>query len=146
MIYAGVAQLVEQLICNQQVAGSSPITSSKDGYILSLSLGEFLIGQRGLPVNLLLIASVVRIHPLPPNKNRNFDTKLRFCLFARKACKQQDFYKKKSFRVMDGLLKSEHFQPSHTHSVHSETFPRKITHRFRLFLGRKRCIVFGEFS
>ena len=26
--YAGVAQLVEQLICNQQVAGSSPITSS----------------------------------------------------------------------------------------------------------------------
>ena len=54
--------------------------------------------------------------------------------------------KKKSFRVMDGLLKSEHFQPSHTNSVHSETFPRKIMHRFRLFLGRKRCIVFGEFS
>jgi hypothetical protein len=26
---AGLAQLVEQLICNQQVAGSSPITSSK---------------------------------------------------------------------------------------------------------------------
>ena len=28
-LFAGVAQLVEQLICNQQVAGSSPITSSK---------------------------------------------------------------------------------------------------------------------
>lgn len=27
--YAGVAQLVEQLICNQQVRGSSPFTSSK---------------------------------------------------------------------------------------------------------------------
>ena len=27
--YAGVAQLVEQLICNQQVGGSSPSTSSK---------------------------------------------------------------------------------------------------------------------
>ena len=27
-IFAGVAQLAEQLICNQQVAGSSPITSS----------------------------------------------------------------------------------------------------------------------
>ena len=27
--FAGVAQLVEQLICNQQVAGSSPIASSK---------------------------------------------------------------------------------------------------------------------
>ena len=26
--YAGVAQLVEQLICNQQVAGSSPFASS----------------------------------------------------------------------------------------------------------------------
>lgn len=26
--FAGLAQLVEQLICNQQVAGSSPITSS----------------------------------------------------------------------------------------------------------------------
>ena len=26
VLYAGVAQLAEQLICNQQVAGSSPIT------------------------------------------------------------------------------------------------------------------------
>ena len=30
---AGVAQLVEQLICNQQVGGSSPSTSSKCGRI-----------------------------------------------------------------------------------------------------------------
>ncbi len=29
--FAGVAQPVEQLICNQQVAGSSPIASSKRG-------------------------------------------------------------------------------------------------------------------
>ena len=28
--YAGVAQLVEQLICNQQVGGSSPSTSSTE--------------------------------------------------------------------------------------------------------------------
>jgi hypothetical protein len=27
-VHAGVAQLVEQLICNQQVIGSSPIASS----------------------------------------------------------------------------------------------------------------------
>ena len=27
--FAGIAQLVEQLICNQQVAGSSPISGSK---------------------------------------------------------------------------------------------------------------------
>ena len=60
MIFAGVAQLAEQLICNQQVAGSSPITSS--------NMGEFPSGQRGQTVNLLLIASVVRIHPLPPSK------------------------------------------------------------------------------
>ena len=30
---AGIAQLVEQLICNQQVVGSSPIASSKCGRI-----------------------------------------------------------------------------------------------------------------
>ena len=30
---AGVAQLVEQLICNQQVGGSSPSTSSKRGLL-----------------------------------------------------------------------------------------------------------------
>ena len=28
LVRAGLAQLVEQLICNQQVVGSSPITSS----------------------------------------------------------------------------------------------------------------------
>ena len=31
-------------------------------------MGEFPSGQRGQTVNLLLSASVVRIHPLPPNK------------------------------------------------------------------------------
>ena len=28
LVYAGIAQSVEQLICNQQVGGSSPSTSS----------------------------------------------------------------------------------------------------------------------
>ena len=46
--FAGVAQLAEQLICNQQVAGSSPITSS--------NMGEFPSGQRGQTVNLLLFS------------------------------------------------------------------------------------------
>ena len=57
-IYADVAQLAEQLICNQQVIGSSPII----GF-----LGEFPSGQRGQTVNLLAVLSVVRIHlhPLP---------------------------------------------------------------------------------
>ena len=36
-------------------------------------MGEFPIGQRGQTVNLLLIASVVRIHLPPPNiRNPNF--------------------------------------------------------------------------
>ena len=36
--YAGIAQLAEQLICNQQVVGSSPITSSKNGKVLHLAV------------------------------------------------------------------------------------------------------------
>jgi hypothetical protein len=56
--FAGVAQPVEQLICNQQVAGSSPIASSKrEG---------FPSGQRGQTVNLLAQPSEVRILPPPP--------------------------------------------------------------------------------
>ena len=63
---AGVAQLVEQLICNQQVGGSSPSTSSINA---KLNMGEFPSGQRGQTVNLLRHASVVRIHLLPPNSS-----------------------------------------------------------------------------
>ena len=33
--FAGVAQLAEQLICNQQVAGSIPVTSSTKNYLLT---------------------------------------------------------------------------------------------------------------
>ena len=51
-----MAQLAEQLICNQQVNGSSPLIGSMDG---------FPSGQRGQTVNLLQIASVVRIHRHP---------------------------------------------------------------------------------
>ena len=65
---AGVAQLAEQLICNQQVAGSSPITSSK---FFKVNTGGFPSGQRGQTVNLLRLASMVRIH-LPPPAKRHF--------------------------------------------------------------------------
>ena len=58
---AGVAQLVEQLICNQQVAGSSPITSSKQ-----FNMVGFPSGQREQTVNLPSLTSMVRIHPPPP--------------------------------------------------------------------------------
>ena len=62
---AGVAQLVEQLICNQQVGGSSPSTSSN---VHKQNMGDFPSGQRGQTVNLLAKPSVVRIHHLPPNQ------------------------------------------------------------------------------
>ena len=54
--FADVAQLAEQLICNQQVIGSSPIIGFMDG---------FPSGQRGQTVNLLAMPSKVRIllHP-----------------------------------------------------------------------------------
>ena len=61
---AGIAQLVEQLICNQQVGGSSPSTSST--HRPQLNMEEFPSGQRGQTVNLLSMTSVVRIHPPPP--------------------------------------------------------------------------------
>ena len=54
---AGVAQLVEQLICNQQVGSSSLSTSSMKTsliYYQALYLGEFQSGQMGQTVNLLL--------------------------------------------------------------------------------------------
>ena len=65
---AGVAQLAEQLICNQQVAGSSPITSSN---FFKVNTGGYPSGQRGQTVNLLRLASMVRIH-LPPPAKRHF--------------------------------------------------------------------------
>ena len=62
---AGVAQLAEQLICNQQVAGSSPIASSTLWVKRELHMGRFPSGQREQTVNLPRHASVVRIHPCP---------------------------------------------------------------------------------
>ena len=59
-----MAQLAEQLICNQQVIGSSPIIGSLP-YKLHTQMGGFPSGQRGQTVNLLQLASVVRIHLRP---------------------------------------------------------------------------------
>ena len=54
------SSMAEQLICNQQVGGSTPFTSS-------IFMGEFPSGQRGQTVNLLSLTSVVRIHLPPPD-------------------------------------------------------------------------------
>ena len=58
-----MAQLAEQLICNQQVIGSSPIVGSTS--FIGIMDG-FPSGQRGQTVNLLATLSKVRIllHPL----------------------------------------------------------------------------------
>ena len=68
-----MAQLAEQLICNQQVIGSSPIIGLHQTVNLNdvcwktvkLHMGGFPSGQRGQTVNLLQFASVVRIHLCP---------------------------------------------------------------------------------
>ena len=65
---AGIAQLVEQLICNQQVGGSSPSTGSRQALEQELNMGDFPSGQRGQTVNLLAMPSVVRIHHPPPTE------------------------------------------------------------------------------
>ena len=53
--------MAEQLICNQQVAGSSPITSSSE-----IIMDGFPSGQRERTVNPLSQTTMVRIHPRPP--------------------------------------------------------------------------------
>ncbi len=63
--YAGIAQLAEQLICNQQVAGSSPIASSILWITEKFHMDGFPSGQREQTVNLPSPTSVVRIHPHP---------------------------------------------------------------------------------
>ena len=66
---ASVAQLAEQLICNQQVVGSSPsagcdVKEEQTGEIKKLVSGGFPSGQRGQTVNLVAQPSQVRIlHP-----------------------------------------------------------------------------------
>ena len=62
--------MAEQLICNQQVDGSTPFTSSK---VLQLLMGDFPSGQRGQTVNLLSTTSLVRIQHPPPKKSTSFD-------------------------------------------------------------------------
>ena len=71
-LIAGVAQLAEQLICNQQVAGSSPITSS--------IMGEFPSGQRGQTVNLLLFSFGGPNPPSPTKQKQTIFLMVCFCL------------------------------------------------------------------
>ncbi len=58
--------MAEQLICNQQVVGSTPITSS--------NMGDFPSGQRGQTVNLLVFTFGGPNPPSPTNKKPNLST------------------------------------------------------------------------
>ena len=60
-VCAGLAQLAEQLICNQQVGSSSPPASTTID-----NRGRFPSGQREQTVNLSATPSEVRILPSPP--------------------------------------------------------------------------------
>ena len=60
---------VQTHLCNQQVGGSNPSTSSILPQHSILNMGEFPSGQRGQTVNLLSMTSVVRIHLPPPIPN-----------------------------------------------------------------------------
>ncbi len=68
---AGVAQLVEQLICNQQVGGSNPFASSRWALkrriykCLEVFGGRCPSGQREQTVNLPALPTEVRILPSP---------------------------------------------------------------------------------
>ena len=57
-------------LCNQQVGGSNPSTSSILPQHSILNMGEFPSGQRGQTVNLLSMTSVVRIHLPPPKQSQ----------------------------------------------------------------------------
>ena len=69
--------MAEQLICNQQVDGSTPFTSS-------IYMGEFPSGQRGQTVNLLSLTSLVRIQ-LPPPYNEKTTREVVFSLYCEDA-------------------------------------------------------------
>ena len=58
---------VEQLICNQQVAGSIPIASLNGNKTLIFLVERYPSGQRGQTVNLLAMPTEVRILLSPPS-------------------------------------------------------------------------------
>ena len=71
---AGVAQLVEQLTCNQWVAGSTPVSGSKNAQMAELvdALGSGPSGSNPLEVRVLFWA--------PDSKNRRFVPSVFLCL------------------------------------------------------------------
>ena len=68
LYFAGVAQLAEQLICNQQVAGSIPVTSS-------IFFGKVPEWPKGTDCKSVVSDFGGSNPPLPTKINHNIDTK-----------------------------------------------------------------------
>ena len=66
---ARVAQLVERLTCNEDVAGSTPVSGSTWQNIFQVG---FPSGQREQTVNLSAKPSEVRILPPPPTLTESY--------------------------------------------------------------------------
>ena len=80
--YAGVAQLVEQLICNQQVGGSSPSTSST---ISASEYGRFPEWPKGADCK-SVVNDFGGSNPPPPTKEESTNLcSLLFCAENKKA-------------------------------------------------------------
>ena len=96
--------MAEQLICNQQVDGSTPFTSSKS---CNFIMGDFPSGQRGQTVNLLSTTSLVRIQHPPPQKSIHICG----CFFVLRVRFEPDFFAPqrnlvRSFSLRRSLLAS----------------------------------------
>jgi hypothetical protein len=90
------SSMVEQLICNQQVAGSSPIASS-----VGVFSDGFPSGQREQTVNLSSLTSKVRILPRPPK-----------CQLSNKKCKSRIHTAFMMNRTYAGVAQLVELQPS----------------------------------
>ena len=82
-VYAGVAQLVEQLICNQQVGGSSPSTSSISFFRGTISYGRVPEWPKGADCK-SVVSDFDGSNPSSPTKIKTSHTPGGFCFMAEK--------------------------------------------------------------
>ena len=141
--------MAEQLICNQQVGGSTPFTSS-NLCITILYMGEFPSGQRGQTVNLLSVTSVVRIHLPPPNLNRNILIQNYGSVFLPENTVISVFLQKEKFLCNNCRAKIKVFLTITRQFCSLRNFLLIIMHRFRLFFRSKAvhyfiCSLYNSF-
>ena len=64
-LYADVAQLAEQLICNQQVIGSSPIIGLAIRFIINFIVKQYIAGWSSLEARRAHNPKVIGSNPVP---------------------------------------------------------------------------------